>query len=263
MADPNYNVFGRETNPLALAWGALPSNVRAAYASAPNALAELSPGAAIRDTVAASGDLARNVLAGNGWGAAGAGAGMLTAMAGLVPGGRVFSSRKTADALEGLLKRHGVEIERQGSGLSDSQYLNAQRWDAATEQYSDPLKVRLSSHEAKPTYERLNGAADYEIGEHSMSHTSDAHDAAGMILRRLGIEPDKRLSTILQRQTAEREAEMAAKKSFEEEQRARNLASWADTQKIDNALAARGHDRSTMSGKDWRELRYKFRRETP
>lgn len=99
MADtPRKNWFGRaldtvaqtETNPLALAWRALPPNVRATYASLPAAIGELSPGAAVRDTVQASGETANAVMQGRGWDAAGGVANMLAAAAGVVPGGKLL-----------------------------------------------------------------------------------------------------------------------------------------------------------------------------
>lgn len=72
------------------AWGSLPPEARRSYRSLAEAMAELSPGAAIRDTLDASGRMAKAAWNGDGWGAAGAGAGMLTAAAGLVPGGRAI-----------------------------------------------------------------------------------------------------------------------------------------------------------------------------
>jgi hypothetical protein len=74
------------------------------YASLPNALAELSPGAAIRDTLDASGRMVRDAWNGDGWGAAGAGANMLTAMAGVVPGMRAAEkgAAKAAEAVDDL-----------------------------------------------------------------------------------------------------------------------------------------------------------------
>lgn len=99
MSSPRKNWFGRaldavaetETNPLALAWRALPPNVRATYASLPAAIGELSPGAAVRDTVQASGETAKAAMQGRGWDAVGGVANMLAAAAGVVPGGRLIT----------------------------------------------------------------------------------------------------------------------------------------------------------------------------
>lgn len=100
MADkPRKNWFARavdavaetETNPLALAWRMLPPEARKSYASLPTAIAELSPGAAIRDTVQASGETANAAMQGRGWDAAGGVANMLAAAAGVVPGGRILT----------------------------------------------------------------------------------------------------------------------------------------------------------------------------
>jgi len=99
VADKPKNWLGRaldavaatETNPLALAWRMLPPEARKSYASLPNAVAELTPGAAIRDTVQASGDTANAVAQGRGWDAASGVANMLTAAAGVLPGGRLIT----------------------------------------------------------------------------------------------------------------------------------------------------------------------------
>lgn len=114
MADtPRKNWFGRaldavaetETNPLALAWRALPPNVRAAYASLPTAIGELSPGAAVRDTVQASGETAKAAMQGRGWDAAGGVANMLAAAAGVVPGSKLLV--KGAKAANPIRAYHG------------------------------------------------------------------------------------------------------------------------------------------------------------
>ena len=82
--DPWESSFG----PASLLWRGLPQNVRDAYKSVPSLLAELSPGASVRDMVDASGRFMGGLLHGHGWEAAGAGANLLTAMAGLAPGMR-------------------------------------------------------------------------------------------------------------------------------------------------------------------------------
>ena len=114
MADkPRKNWFARavdavaetETNPLALAWRMLPPEARKSYASLPNAVAELSPGAAIRDTVQASGETAKAAMQGRGWDAAGGVANMLAAAAGVVPGGKLIV--KGAKAANPIRAYHG------------------------------------------------------------------------------------------------------------------------------------------------------------
>lgn len=114
MADtPRKNWLGRaldavaetEINPLALAWRMLPPEARKAYASLPAAIGELSPGAAIRDTVQASGETANAAMQGRGWDAAGGVANMLTAAAGILPGGRLLT--KGAKAANPIRAYHG------------------------------------------------------------------------------------------------------------------------------------------------------------
>lgn len=76
-----------EGAPDALA-GLVPPTARQHYMSLVNALAELSPGAAVRDSVDAYKSMVANAAAGNVWDSLGNGANLLTAMAGVVPVGR-------------------------------------------------------------------------------------------------------------------------------------------------------------------------------
>jgi len=105
MADPKpRNWLGRavdaaantETNPLVLAWRMLPPEARRAYSSVPAAVAELTPGAAVRDAVDASGETMNALMQGRGWDAAGGVATMLAAAAGVVPGTRLAGKGATA-----------------------------------------------------------------------------------------------------------------------------------------------------------------------
>lgn len=82
---PTYGGFGDVINAL---WRSLPPHVRGVYASAPGALAELSPGAGIRDMVQSSGELSQNVMAGNPLAAAGSLAGIGLGAMGAIPGVR-------------------------------------------------------------------------------------------------------------------------------------------------------------------------------
>lgn len=100
-------------------WRSFTPEMRSSYLSLANVLAELSPGAAVRDTVNASGDLGKNALSGNFWGSMGAGTNLLTAMAGIVPGARSviksselasggarMAAPKAAELIEGIDPRH-------------------------------------------------------------------------------------------------------------------------------------------------------------
>lgn len=246
--------------PVNALWGSLPPQARQSYSSLANALAELSPGATVRDSVDAYKSTVNNAMAGNTWGALGSGANLLTAMAGVVPVGKAFSSRATADQLEKVLKRHGVELERSASNLSDSQYLKANYYNPTKDEWGTPVKVRLSSHEAKPTYETLNGSADFEIGTHALSHTDNAYEAASRILARFGITPDSSVLSGAQKRAAIRETDEATQRRIEAETLKRQTDMAAETSRIDAILEQRGYNRATMSGKDWRELRYNFRK---
>jgi len=73
------------------------------------------------------------------------------------------------------IKRHaeamGLTVRMDASNLSDSYYLQITRYAGDDEDYEfrGDVRVRISSHEARPTYERLHGYADYEVGDHPMS----------------------------------------------------------------------------------------------
>lgn len=71
--------------------------------------------------------------------------------------------------------RMGFDVQQTASGLSASQYVVL--WHDG-ERY----KIRFSDHVAKPTYELLNGAADFEIGTHEMAHELSWAE----VLKRLG-----------------------------------------------------------------------------
>ena len=86
-------------------WGMLPQNVRRTYSSVPNTIAEMSPGAAVRDVVTESGNLSRAAVAGKPMDAATALAGMTLAAAGVLPGGRLGKVAK--EATPGIRAYHG------------------------------------------------------------------------------------------------------------------------------------------------------------
>ncbi|MFA5377002.1 MAG: hypothetical protein WC455_14725 [Dehalococcoidia bacterium] len=62
-----------------------------------------------------------------------------------------------------LLKKHleanGFEVILETSALSESAYITASHEKAAT-----TYRVRLSNHTARPTYDRMYGEPDYEVG---------------------------------------------------------------------------------------------------
>jgi len=95
---------GSDTNPLYLAWKMLPPEVRKSYGSLADFVAEMSPGAAVRDAVNASGELTTSLLQGDWWKAGGAGAGLLTAMAGVVPGTKA-ATKVAKDAAKAAAKQ--------------------------------------------------------------------------------------------------------------------------------------------------------------
>lgn len=150
----------------------------------------------------------RDAQAGN-YGAAAIGAGLIAL--GAVPGAGDLASNvarkgmdiaKASETFANIMRRHGVEPRVNRSGLSESTYFDLDHGDKS-------VRVRGSSHVAKPTYERLNGFADVEFGEHDMS-AGDEMDAAFHALRALGIEPDAELGGIVGQRNAEIEARRQA-----------------------------------------------------
>lgn len=92
--------------PLNALWNALPPTARSAYRSLAEVLAELSPGAAVRDSVDTSRDTAEAVQRGDVWGSLGGTAGMLTAAAGVLPGGRLIT-KGTKELAQPIRAYHG------------------------------------------------------------------------------------------------------------------------------------------------------------
>lgn len=87
------------------------------------------------------------------------------------------------------LERHGVFAEMRGSSLSESVYLECRTEDHV-------VRLRGSNHVAKPTYQAINGAADYEFGHHDEAQ-GDAISAVVWTLRAMEIEADATLRRIL------------------------------------------------------------------
>lgn len=108
-----------------------------------------------------------------------------------------------AEKLEAFAKSVGLSVETSGSNLSSSRYLTISSED-------ETIKVRVSDHDAKPTYEVLNGAADYEIGPHDQAATIHWPVAAMWLADRFGKQPQadiaKEAAAILEAEAAERAA---------------------------------------------------------
>lgn len=149
----------------------------------------------------------------------------------------MFNPEKTAETLAIILRRHGLVVEVAFSGLSKSRYLTV-----AAE--TDTMRVRVSDHVAKPTYEAINGAANYEVGNHDMAATESAVYAAAAILDRVFVQHDAALRASLGRlnAAADREAEERAK--IEAIVSARD----ADNASVQLAFEAWAGDRLDLSG---------------
>lgn len=84
-------------------------------------------------------------------------------------------SKETAASIRRWAEEMGLSVSHKRSGLSGSQYLEVAKVDDAGNAVS--RKVRISDHDLPPSYQQFHGAADYEIGPHSMGGGEGATDA--------------------------------------------------------------------------------------
>ena len=69
-------------------------------------------------------------------------------------------------------------VEDDLSGLSESRYITiaaVATWEGseALDLEGTELRIRISNHPAKPTYEKLHGCANYSVGTHVEAGTRD------------------------------------------------------------------------------------------
>jgi len=115
-----------------------------------------------------------------------------------------------ADNLADALKRMGIRVERKGSGLSDSQYLNVSHGE------NPDLRVRIADHQIPPTYERSHGVPDFEIGHGYIPETGVSGENAWLdvldgISKRTGVTPPDDLAKLIASDKAAYQAEVAAR----------------------------------------------------
>ncbi|MFZ5784034.1 MAG: hypothetical protein ACOY4R_27870 [Pseudomonadota bacterium] len=95
-------------------------------------LAELSPGASVRDAVDASGRTGNALMRGDVWGSLGGTANMLTAMAGIIPAGKAVDSVQDLYHVVGKGWKPGQALRSLYSRLGDDAYeVFAKRWPEA------------------------------------------------------------------------------------------------------------------------------------
>lgn len=155
-------------------------------------------------------------------------------LAGLVMGGTFGSAPVGAlgagpvrpqvqmDYLKRALNRSGIETYgEKGSSLSSSRYLEASIPDWSRNKIGPLeaddvryLKIRASDHDLPPTYARLNGEADVEIGPHGSAAGETWHNATRWILDKAGVKPDlvtqRALSRVERQAKADRDAKDTA-----------------------------------------------------
>ena len=115
-----------------------------------------------------------------------------------------FNPRKASESLGKALRTMGLDYELYNSSSSESIYLTV-----------ECLKIRFSTHEAKPTYEALHGFAACEIGTHKMAASDDWKRALCFVCYELEVEPEgyyKRYAGLIASYRADRLARIARKK---------------------------------------------------
>lgn len=128
-----------------------------------------------------------------------------------------FSPGTAAARLAKALDRMQVDYSADGSRLSSSRYIEVYGPAGRADDHDfGTLKIRLAGHEARPTYEILNGAADYEVGTHQMAMSEHWSDAAAYIARKYNLSVPASVARGIAKRRANRaaaEAQMTAWKA--------------------------------------------------
>jgi hypothetical protein len=122
-------------------------------------------------------------------------------------GGEAISKR-----LEDVFIKMGFSVEKEGSALSDSQYLTL------THENEEPIKIRISDHDLPPSYSGLHGHDDYDIYSENrrMGTDGNATDYIAVIksiAKKVNKNIPEQEKTILDKESKEAED---AKKRIEE-----------------------------------------------
>jgi len=107
-----------------------------------------------------------------------------------------FSPSRAAASLTKALDAMELAYWTHASGVSESRYVT-----------TSDIKIRFSRHEAKPTYERLNGAAQCEIGPYGMAAGTDWKRALAYICYQLDATPPARYAKYCAAYSADRIAQ--------------------------------------------------------
>jgi len=142
-----------------------------------------------------------------------------------------MNTRRATDLIESNLERMGLDVDRDYSGSSNSQYLIIGKWVIeGYDEDGDPIedkveyKIRISDHPLPPTYHILNGSADYDVstgGIHEDCHTTEWFGAVFWAAQKYGLEVPsavKGAKTRHEKTLAEAEER---RQQWQEEQRAR------------------------------------------
>lgn len=169
-----------------------------------------------------------------------------------------FDARRTADVVARQLVAAGFTVQRDGSGLSASQYLTVAIHGADDEALFGPEKIRVSDHALPPTYGAMNGWADYEIGPHDEA-VSDWTRVVVRLCERAGRAAPPAVRALVTR----RERAMADAKARAAEQAERMAPIYAALEAkrayVDTEMERRGL--AHLTGAKRKDARYKLNKE--
>jgi len=92
------------------------------------------------------------------------------------------------DTLERLCRLNKLDISTSYSNISNSRYFNISC------ENGNEFKIRLAEHSAKPTYEIMNGIADYDIGSHDMATHNNINAFLHDFCKKFSLKKDNGIS---------------------------------------------------------------------
>lgn len=99
--------------------------------------------------------------------------------------------KRQAEMLRKHLEANGFEVTIEGSSLSESQYVEAIHEERMPERL---FRIRLSNHTSRPTYDRMRGVPDYEVGNAGNAHANAEtwRAALSWACRQVGIDAPRK-----------------------------------------------------------------------
>ena len=169
------------------------------------------------------------------------------------------TSYDIAERIARYAAQFGYDVERHGSASSSSQYVNLafyQEHDDGSHDY-ETLKIRVSDHDLPPTYGKMHGYADYEVG--SPDSTLEWDDVVEILAKRTSNSLPPAVKAVRTRHANEAEKREKQRQEYASKFAEQNRR-WAEGQASVNAeMAARGLNH--LSGKARKRARYKIRKQ--